>query len=1381
VAAFAHAIRRASTDAGLPDCLHGENEPELRLRGVDFEQNRGQDAAAAEQALKAFAEQHAGRAFALSALPFTTERKTLFDDMRKASVALMPSWHEGFGLVAWEAIAAGVPLIVSAKSGVHKLLKDNFAGDYTAIDVAGQSVEPFYREDDCTRLAGAIIQAAKNRGLYKEKASRLRSRLLDLYSWRKCAGELALALGWQASLVAEGGAGLMSLAGQVGQGAPFVPGGLAGGLPSPQSSQSSQSPQSPQSPHAPPSPPSPKSAQPLAASPADRPDLLPLPRGKWHKGCGLSDSQILRAEEAIVPFEQDRVPFLAEQLAWAQAPTYPLAVRLLTGAGGVGKTRLALECCQRLRAAGWQAGFLPGEFQPAQAAALAREMVARGQSACVVLDYAETRQEVLLALLKVLLQSGKAVSVRVLLLARDGGEWWQNLPGKDAECDALLSGYACTGPFALPMLHDGIEERQAAYQRALHTFAAELDLVAPQHMPDLTQVHFSQPLYLQMGALLALRGERPETAQSLARALVNHERRYWRVSQEVPAAGIEAWQRQAALLMTIATLAGGFATVREVEQIWPQAGGEKAWLKPLFRQLAGLYPGGPGLQGLRPDLLGETLVAQVLLDLAGQDVLQAILKHGSSQGRHSALTVVARMLRHSAMLAPVIENALQTCFMACVREIMTVCVQTASILPQIVEQAYARLLGAVQAQVAGLLSPQFQFEIVPLAGLEVLVRQTLVDNAAKHRQKKPGQEADAPFAGEVSNLAVACFQVGQHDQALQFAKQALAIREKLAQARPERFEPDFAQSLANYAEFLAAQGQLDQALQFAKQALVIREKLAQAKPERFEPDLATSLSNYANYLANQGQQDQALQFAKQALDIFEKLAQAKPERFEPDFAHSLANYAGFLSEQGQHDLALQFSKQALDIRKKLAQTKPERFDPDFAHSLSNYAALLSDQGQHDQALQFDKQALDIREKLAQAKPERFEPDFATSLSGYANSLSNQGQHDQALQFAKQALAIREKLAQAKPERFAPDFATSLSGYAVFLSNQGQHDQASQFAKQARDILEKLAQTKPERFEPNFAHSLSNYSTFLSKQGQHDQALQFAKQALAIREKLAQAKPERFEPDFATSLSNCANLLSDQGQFDQALQFAKQALDIRERLAQTKPERFEPDFATSLSNYAGLLSDQGQHDQALQIAKQALAIRERLAQAKPERFEPDFAASLNNYSGRLAEVGQLATASSHAEQANQIYQRCAARVPTRYTGYYEDSRLKVGWWQWLATGRNMAPRLAQALPTLPNSREQAELSYWHRYLQACNAPDASTIPSALASWDALDKAQQLGWLDTFIILAALTETVLGPAAAPQGWRQTLADLRQRYRGQLPQWMLEAARRLGCTLE
>ena len=201
VAAFGDAIRQCSENNGLPTALHRSSEPRLVLRGVEFENSEGMIDPQAEQDLIVFAEGYAKGMFALHALPFTTDRTDLFNDLRAASVAMMPSWHEGFGLVAWEAIAAGVPLIVSNKSGAYRLLRELNNGLYismvSVIEVAGCSTDPCFLPTDLGTLAAALIQIAKDPSGHRIKARQLRRDLLNHYSWNHCAKQLTDAIGWR--------------------------------------------------------------------------------------------------------------------------------------------------------------------------------------------------------------------------------------------------------------------------------------------------------------------------------------------------------------------------------------------------------------------------------------------------------------------------------------------------------------------------------------------------------------------------------------------------------------------------------------------------------------------------------------------------------------------------------------------------------------------------------------------------------------------------------------------------------------------------------------------------------------------------------------------------------------------------------------------------------------------------------------------------------------------------------------------------------------------------------------------------------------------------------------------------------------------------------
>ncbi len=1068
VAGFSHAVRRCDSDLGLPDGLRGENEPRLIMRGIELEKALSADSIGAEAELKELAQQHAGRVISLQTLPFTQNRQELFDELKGASVCLMPSWHEGFGLVAWEAIAAGVPLILSKKSGAYQFLKTLRKENLVhAIDVKGHNASPFFADSDKEDLANLLINIAKDHSSARAGALILREALQNDYHWRACADTFVAALDWHAPTVSE----------------------VA---------------QPPQTAHV-------DTTLPITT---ELGQWLALPTPLWEQHSGLSPSQLLKAEEALIPFAPERFEFLQTQLDWAAAQTHPTCVRLLVGEGGSGKTRLALEMCKRLLKEGWAAGFLKSDFQTQSAQSLAKALSQSQQPVLLIVDYAETRTSELLGILSALVSHKAASPIRVLLLARSSGEWWSQLPTYDARCEALLEGSATTGPYSMPALYERLSERSNAFSQALTAFSQALNIASPCVQPDLRAEQYNSPLFLQMAALLTLWGERTANAEALPQSLVRHEQRYWR-----KVAGNHAHQSMhsgpeadANLLMSLVTLIGYAPTAKAIEPLWVAAGGDPKNLKPLLTGLSPLYPGRQGLGGLQPDLLGEALVGRQVLELAGAALLDAVLgEKADEMQRTHALTILARLLRYRSELSAPLETALSRHFARCAKSLIQVCIQTPSPLSVVAEQSFKNLSPAVALQVAGFLENHFKHEALPLAGLELLIRETLNRQALRRCSKpKPSIGDLETLGGTLHNLSIAFFQLGKLQQALLCAKQALDIRKRLAHDKPERFEPDWATSLGNYAIRLSDVGDTRQALAYAKQALDIYERLANDKPERFEPDWATSLSNYASHLSEVGDTTQALAYAKQALDIRQRLANDKPERFEPDWAMSLNNYASHLSDVGESTQALAHDKQALDIYERLANDKPERFEPAWATSLSNYAIHLSDVGNTALAHEYSKQALDIHQLLAKDKPERFEPDWATSLSNYANRLSEVGDATQALTHAKQALDIHQHLAKDKPERFEPDWATSLSNYAIRLSEVGDTPQALAYAKQALNIRQRLANDKPERFELDWATSLSNYAHHLSEVGETDKALACAQQAQAVNESLAKGRPIKFQ-------------------------------------------------------------------------------------------------------------------------------------------------------------------------------------------------------------------------------------------------------------------------------
>ena len=201
IASFAHSIFRSNDDQGLPKALNSSNNPTLKVRGLHPEQRNMPAVNNPEIELQRFAEQYAGAVINLRALDFTTDREVIFNALRRSSLALMPSWHEGFGLVAWEAIAAGVPLILSKKSGVYHFLQHLDNGLYVqlvhGVDIRGRVDAPYFHKDDLKLVSDRIIGIAQDQKAARAKAAQLRETLLRKgYSWADCARQFAAEVEW---------------------------------------------------------------------------------------------------------------------------------------------------------------------------------------------------------------------------------------------------------------------------------------------------------------------------------------------------------------------------------------------------------------------------------------------------------------------------------------------------------------------------------------------------------------------------------------------------------------------------------------------------------------------------------------------------------------------------------------------------------------------------------------------------------------------------------------------------------------------------------------------------------------------------------------------------------------------------------------------------------------------------------------------------------------------------------------------------------------------------------------------------------------------------------------------------------------------------------
>ena len=105
---------------------------------------------------------------------FIENRDSLKDTLCEVDLAIMPSKSEGFGLVALEALSAGLPILVGSRSGFAKAL-ENVPHGNTCIVYSHNPAE----------WAKAIEAVRVRHGMRLREIKTLKASYGEMYSWRK--------------------------------------------------------------------------------------------------------------------------------------------------------------------------------------------------------------------------------------------------------------------------------------------------------------------------------------------------------------------------------------------------------------------------------------------------------------------------------------------------------------------------------------------------------------------------------------------------------------------------------------------------------------------------------------------------------------------------------------------------------------------------------------------------------------------------------------------------------------------------------------------------------------------------------------------------------------------------------------------------------------------------------------------------------------------------------------------------------------------------------------------------------------------------------------------------------------------------------------------
>ncbi|TNE49596.1 MAG: serine protease [Deltaproteobacteria bacterium] len=690
---------------------------------------------------------------------------------------------------------------------------------------------------------------------------------------------------------------------------------------------------------------------------------LPVPASQHSP---RSPSALLLAQHRTIPFVPELHGHVWSTLqTWCKNPSPPNAVQLVVGPGGSGKTRLLLELCLwSEESEGWSAGFLPESLNDEQW----DQLHTSGRPTLVVIDYAETRPHLSQDLIR-LLERSSLPRLRVVLLARDTGDWWDALPQQlehvrhtvdEAEQGSLTHRLR-------PISLDDSQRRKLLLQ-AYQSFAGT-ETSPPVLLPSLHDPQFGCILYLHAAALTLQEGK-PLTTNNVLEQVLDREEKYWKqtVQKEWPNdRARRRFAQEARRWFAAITLRGGVRNEDEASALHQSIQGPSDWVE-LSEEL---YPGNDAqtwLRGLEPDPLGEALVYRTLTQHKQPiSYLQSVMEDAPEASIQFGFTVLGRVaMQHpqdgGRWLKELLTLNLPRFALPAFDAALALGRQTAfAPLGQYLAEALAQ---SGDLSLAEQLAPRLRRRSISLQEVTLWVTETQLQHLAQSTSREPYH-----YIQLLSECGRQRSQMGDNNKALDLLQEAVMLSRQFPQDLEHKAM--LARHLRSLSGVHGRLNQHEQALHVIQEATTLHRTLFEEQPEQYIRELATSLHSLSVQHSFNEQAEEALNAVTEAVQLRRSLFEQQPQRYRGALASSLSQQGIQLDKLGQHALALEAEMEAVVHRKALADLLPDAYLPDYAQSLTSLSIRYSRSKLREEALTAAQQAVVIIQDCAEAQPEAF--------------------------------------------------------------------------------------------------------------------------------------------------------------------------------------------------------------------------------------------------------------------------------------------------------------------------------------------------------------------------------------------------------------------------
>ncbi|MFI8890617.1 AAA family ATPase [Streptomyces paradoxus] len=764
-----------------------------------------------------------------------------------------------------------------------------------------------------------------------------------------------------------------------------------------------------------------------------------------------SPGALLRAEAGAVRFS-GRESEIARLRRWCEGDG--LRVHLVTGPAGVGKSRLALRLAAERRAAGEYAGTLR---TPLPGTGLDRLARLTRPVLCIV-DYAETRQEELAALVSALRDRSEGASLRLLLLARTDRDWYERLRTE--------LGLLTPAPIRLGHHTGSAGTHGTAFAEAAHDLAAAVRRL-PESWPigDPAMLRPPQnaaesPLALQAAALVSLLQTGAAAVSvpegtSVWEVLLRHERLYWDRAARSRELGVSPELRSelvaAATLCAPRQLAEARRLAADVlhvaDPLEPRPRLVADWLRDL-------YPGGDGTfwGGLRPDRLAEHAVMNTVDQ--EPDLLARLLRNAPGHQADAALTLLARAGAHRPESAPALQRLLTE-------------------LPRLAPQAARTAAGSEH--------PAF------------LVR------AIEHVVEQERLTVEELWALEE---VIPARTVVLGDVAVKVTEALVTTCPRSAREGADHQDTAFP-ALLRHAQRLSFAGRDTEALD-AHEAAFASAKETAGSPEAWSTDVVVAATALAQAYSDVGRHDDALRVTRMLAGLM------TDETEDRDLAgwhvKMLLTFGVRLSEAGQTSAALEAIDRAVSTARRFTGTPAA--DDLLSTAMESRTRMLFIAGRPYDAVASAREAVTVR-RAAAPMADRPDGHLAWCLRDLAQSLGVIGEHTEELAALRESIGIHRELADDEHHRVAlPEAWGELSRC---LSRLGRREEAVEAGAEQVALLRRLMSIAPEHFSDVLSAALQKHAACLLDADRFTAARAASAEAERLRREPPEVGPPLPEP------------------------------------------------------------------------------------------------------------------------------------------------------------------------------------------------------------------------------------------------------------------------------